>query len=289
MSPATLVTFGALALAACLYLLSSAFSWAHPRIQVLEEPPFDMVKMGLGTSAKAVRTDLKRSWYDWETLEKKVIVKRREREKVSDIFVQQVQELSTSFFVVDVRWRCDGTDQIKELFVAGIDSGGDSVIERWNFTYPAIPVPVGGDVPIDERPLPSVAREQVYRGNALGRVKTLSPDPDGRFVLFLTREARTLYRIDLPSGTPYVEVDQNTVPFLASVGVVDVSRHVTEGLQYHLYGSSRWHQDHTLPQDVIILRDGDNDGVFDAPEVVDMQTWNQYGYDTGSAWLKICP
>jgi len=257
-----------------------------------QEPPVDMVKPSVivGAVAKAVRTDLKRSWYDWNSLEMQVIIKRRERKTENDDFHEHVQELSTSFYVTDVRWRCDGEDEINELFVAGVNEDGSSVVERWKFYYTA---PVfdenGRYITIDNRRLPSVRRKQVYRGSSLGRIRTLQPDPDGRFVLFVTRETPTLYRIDLPSGVPSVALDQSVDPFLSNVGVVGIRKHASEGIQYHLYAGTRWHYDSSVPGEVIVLRDGDNDGVLDAPELVTPVMWEKYGYNAGSSWVKFCP
>ena len=78
------------------------------------------------------------------------------------------------------------------------------------------------------------------------------------------------------------------MPYLANCGVVNVRQHDTEGRHYHVGPGNRWHPDlSTFPQ-TIILRDPDNDGAFDPPELVSHQQWTQYGYDSIAAWGLLC-
>lgn len=264
------------------------------------EPPPDMIKLSpfIATSSKGVKTDLKRSWYDWNTLDKKVEVKRRERQ-LGSAWSEQVQEIATQYFPVDVRWRCDGATEIGELYVAGVYENGDAVVEKWTFTYP--PSTVGSPrpdsqvgvryVPLDQRPLPTMTPVELYRGTAIGRIRTLEPDPEGRFLLLLSREKPTLYRIRFLGSAvspPTVELSQATMPYLASCGVVDVSQHESEGRQYHVYPGHRWHPDLSTARSTIVLRDRDNDGIFDPPELVSSQQWTRYGYDSYTAWTPLC-
>jgi len=255
--------------------------------------------VGIGTSATAVRTEIKRSWYDWRTTEKEVHVIRRERQ-VGQPFVEQRQVISTSYFVTDVRWRCDGATEIRELFVAGVYANGDAVIEKWEFSYPdsavdSEPINSNGQVtsvyvPLSDRPLPTFSTTEIYRGTTIGRIRTIEPDPEGRFVLALTRETVTLYRIIILGGMaspPAVKLSQATEPNLANAGTITILQHNSEGRQYHLGGGSRWSDDPSLNW-VIILRDGDNDGSFDPPEYVTAQQYKQYGYDQAGAWAKLC-
>lgn len=253
--------------------------------------PQELIKTGirLGSAAKAVRTDLKISWYDWSTLERQVIVKRRERQLATDGFVEQVQRISTPYFVTDVRWRCEGADEIKNLYVAGVYESGDSVIERWVFTYPSAVDSAGNYVPLDERPFPMIAKRRIYQGDALGRVRSLGPDPLGRFVLFLTYDDPKLYRIDAVPGNPVsVALDTATEPYLANVGVITIARHATEGPHVRLGVGTRWEVDLKQPRKVIVLRDGDDDGVFDPPELLTMEQWAERGYGNATAWVPVC-
>lgn len=261
------------------------------------EPPADMVGLGF-FSSKSVHTELKRSWYVEDTLGKKVKIKRRER-PVDGPWSEQVQEIATAYYPVDVRWRCDGASEINELFVAGVYDAGDAVVEKWTFTYPD---PAVGSKPVDsrmgrayaplaDRPLPTMTPERLYRGTAIGRIRTLEPDPEGRFVLLLTRENPTLYRIGFLGGAvrpPTPELSQATMPYLASCGVVSVSQHATEGRHYNVYPGNRWHADLSTSPSTIILRDPDNDGVFGPPEFVSSQQWTRYGYDAYTAWARLC-
>src|SRR5262245_65039366 len=85
----------------------------------------------IGTAAKAVIQDLKCIWYDWNTLQRTVTIKRRERCSASDPWEEEVQQYRTAYYVVDARTTCSDEDEIEDLFLAGVYGDGDSCIERW--------------------------------------------------------------------------------------------------------------------------------------------------------------
>ncbi len=140
-----------------------SYLWNARKPQV-SEPPTALIKQGAmaGTAAKAAQSDLRSSYHDWDTLKKLVTVKRRERLSAGEVWDEQVQELSASFFILDVRWVCGEGDQIKKLFVAGVYPGGDACLEQWKFTYK-----LGSPeyVPISQRALPSVTRSIAEPGS----------------------------------------------------------------------------------------------------------------------------
>ncbi len=254
-----------------------------------DEPPTDLIKTGamIGTVAKAVQSDLKRSWYDWETLEKKVIVKRLERRSTDDAFAEQVQTIELDRFPIDASWRCDGQGEIREIFVAELESDGTSVIERLQFLYAARP---GAFVPIDQRPLPRVQRTPIFRGDQLGRIRSLRVDPRGRYLLFLTRENPTLYRLDLtdPPSAPAVLLTTEDQPYLSRVGWVNFRQHRTEGRHVHLIPGTPWEVHRGADSDTLILRDPENDGTFETADLVSEEAWSQLGYDSADPWIRLC-
>ncbi len=254
-------------------------------------PPEDLIKPPIiGSVGKAVYGELQRSWYDWNTVDQVVTIKRRERAKNTDSWSEQIQELSTSYYVVDVRVTCDSTHNIAEVYVAGSYPDGTACLERWAFAYPA-----GGPlsdpyVPIDRRPLPSVRRIELFRSSQFGYVRCIEPDPDGRFVLFLTRESQTLYRRPLPSGAPTIELAPAAENFMTEISQIVVREHTNEGRQFHLLTSSRWHAGGVgTPTDLIILRDSNNDGVFESHVRTTAAQWSALGYESGQVWRQLCP
>lgn len=176
-------------------------------------PPSNLVKTGgfVGTSGKGARSDTKRSWYDWDTLGSSVAIKRRERETPSSNWYEQLQDMSASFHPVDVRCVVVN-DEIERIYVAGLYPDGDSCIEKWTFSQK-----VQGTtyVPISQRPLPIVKRSELFRGSSHGTIASLEPDPEERFVLFLTQTNPTVYRLALPSKSISVELTQAQQPYLA--------------------------------------------------------------------------
>jgi len=255
------------------------------------EPPRELIKAPiLGSVGKAARSDLVRSWYDWDTLDKLVTVQRRERETTTSAWSEQVQELTTSYFVVDVRPVCGPNHQISELFVTGVYPAGQSCIERWVFTYPATAIPVGGGyVPLAQRRFPGVSRQEILRTSQYGHIRSIEPDPQGRFVLFLTHEQHVLYRKPLPTGDVVVELAVATEPYLAQMQQVIIQRHVTQGAMIHLSPASRWHASPGAVRDSMLMIDSTNDGVFETRLRLTDAQWESAGYQDTAAWVNLCP
>jgi hypothetical protein len=261
--------------------------------QVSAEPPADMVKVQfLPGSTPAHMGESKRSWYDWNTLEREVEILRDERRDVAGTFSRQTQTLSASYFITAAGSACTSSGDLEALFVAGVHENGESTIERWTFGYPPSVDGSGAYIPIDQRSLPRVQRREIYRGSSLGRIRSVAIDPGLRYLLFLTRENPTVYRIDLAPGgslVPTVALDQQAVPYLAQMRSIVVDRHATMGLMYMLMSNAWWTADPSLPKDVIILPDADDDGALEAPFVVNELLWSALGFDGPEAWVRICP
>jgi len=257
------------------------------------EPPDDLVNLPAipGTGPIAVYQDLARSWYSWDTLQKELTIKRRERQTTSSAWYEQIQDLTTSYFIVDVRSICDTGGKLKELFLAGVYPNGDACIERWTFTYPIYAHPVGGGyVPIDQRPLPTARRLELFRGSQYGHIICLEPDPETRFVLFLTRESHTLYRRPLPTGNITVEVDPANQSLLSEVRRIVARQHVTEGRKFVLTTTPRWEMSTTGSSDVLVMSDSNDDGIFETTVRMTVQAWVSAGYaNNPAAWTSFCP
>jgi hypothetical protein len=257
------------------------------------EPPDDLVNLPAipGAGPIAVYQDLARSWYAWDTIQKELTIKRRERQTISSSWYEQIQELTTSYYIVDVRSVCSTGGRISGLFLAGLYPNGDACIERWAFTYPIYPIPVGGGyVPINDRPLPTVRRVELYRGSAYGRISCLEPDPESRFVLFLTRESHTLYRKSLSTGIITVELAPASQPLLAQIHRIVARHHATQGRKFVLSTTPRWGTTPTGSTDVLVMSDSNNDGAFESTAQLTVQAWVSAGYaNNPAAWTSLCP
>ncbi len=171
------------------------------------------------------------------------------------------------------------------LFLTGVASDGEAVIERW------VVSPTSGPEGQEDRTLPpSIAREQVYRGRSLGAIRELGPDPEGRFVLALCSASglsgtlprpwtsSELWQVDLAPGYALTKV--LVAAQEASLDAVDamlVMQHETEGRV--------WILESVLGFPRTILYDADNDGTLEnwagSSSAAD---WVARGYD-GDVWL----
>ena len=233
-----------------------------------------------GGAAKAVYEPLDRSWYDWDTVKKTVTIKRRTRPNFTSSWAQTEQVVSSSFWIVDVRWVCSTSDQIETLYILGIDDVGDSVVEKWSFTYTGAP-------------LPRVSRSQLYRGSGCGTLRCLEPDPQERFVLMLNlksspSDVTTLYRLDLSTNTISVEIDSASFAPLDGMKSMIVRQHVSEGRQYHIRQFNRWLAGGDGDDDILVIRDPENDGLWETPSIVNSTLYTQLGYENYQSWESPC-
>ena len=67
-----------------------------------------------------------------------------------------------------------------------------------------------------------------------------------------------------------------------------VRQHRDEGRQMHLYESPRWYADLDLSREILILRDAQNDGIFEDVETLSPGDWENAGYSQG-VWNSTCP
>ncbi len=227
----------------------------------------------------------------------KVVLFRSERATSTASWEVNKWAYTTDMKLVDVVHRDGGN----ELYVAGIRetaSGCESVVEQWKLgqqngmrymRYPGsgtrgtpsptpfiagVSVGVTGPayVPMAERrfPQPPVTKTVLFSGNSIGTIARLEADPEGRFLLMQSHDTGNIYSID-PSavGVPVLEFSAATIPALADADSLNVLEHETLGRFYilenfvghvHVTGAST---------KVVILKDTNNDGVFDGHEVID--------------------
>ena len=260
----------------------------------ISNPPDDLIRpISLISGSYAVKQETKKSLYGWSTLSKSVTFKRKERETTTHPWHQQEQPLSASFFVIDVRTRCNNSGEIRSAFVAGFDgstSPAEAVIQEWKFTYPRLPETVHQGsfyTPIDQRPLLTVERIVHFRGSGLGSIRCLEVDPAGRFVVFVTYENPTVYQMSLPTGTPQVLAGSSSYPEIADIGALFATEHITEGPMIQLLPVSRWA--HGASESwIVVLPDPNDDGVFGLPQVLTFGDQSSRGYFDASNWTRPC-
>jgi hypothetical protein len=213
---------------------------------------------------------------------------------------------ATSFYVTAAAWQ----DGLSRVFVAGIESDGHSVVERW--TYPrrsggyvvdrtSGPIqPIGSAMPSYSaqeslngpayQPLPvrlsPARRARVYRGNSIGHIRSMVAEPEGRFLLVLTYPNRQLYRIDLTqAGYPMTLLHSAaTLPHLANATTLRVREHTTDGRIYTLF---EFQGSMLLPNySVTLLLDPENDGILAAPITLTGAEWQAAGYELDTSWSE---
>ena|GEM_PF-2268818 len=259
-------------------------------------PQSSVLELAKGANAKwqVYSGALKANTLRWNGKKKEVVITRSEKETAASDWSVQTQQLSASFFILDVRSRCD-----QELFVAGAWPTGTTVIEKWRLAHPpAYVTPPGGGsatyMPIAHRGLPSVRRDVLFEGSQLGLIRSIEVDPQGRFLLLLSNDSHSLYRLDLvvPGSTPQAMFTTQTLPQLAGIKSVLYAKHVTEGSRFLLLQQPRGESD-VLHLDAnpysIFLDDPDDDGVLATPNVIDEGTWDAAGYGVLSHWALYGP
>jgi len=114
---------------------------AQPHAPVLLQPQpalyGELVDCKFGGVAM-LNTALKTAFARWDAVGKSISITRNERQNVTSEWHRQIQELSASFYVVEVRPLCD-----QKLYVLGLYETGESTIEEWVFEYPSSTSDVG--------------------------------------------------------------------------------------------------------------------------------------------------
>ncbi len=231
-----------------------------------------------------------------------VTVLESERSPDDGLWHDTARSYATAFSIEYVSWRT-----ADELYVFGVSRNADDVIEKWTITaldgeYKAalatsptgIGTPrsgaldlsleiVGGVfVPPPQRQRtsqPTDTREEIYRGSAFGGTVCAAVDPDGRFLILLGRDERSLYQVPLAEGaSPSVLYTTNEIPDLVKIGSIGRGLHSSGSRALILTpaGNPNWF---AAPLRVPIF-DEDNDGVFDYFVALTLEQWDASLADT---------
>jgi len=142
----------------------------------------------------------------------------------------------------------------------GIDhSTNDIVIERWKLS-PKIAIP-------GTPPTKVFVRTQIYRANLGESPVALGIDPDKRFLLLLIDQpaTRQLYQMPMQaSATPTLLYDAASQPVLSQAWALNPLQHAVLGRIWLVTGMTD-----TFNGETMILVDTNNDGLFEAPPIVD--------------------
>lgn len=197
------------------------------------------------------------------------------------------------------------------LYVAGISPDGSDVIERLNYgtrkggyevqiQSPAAQ-PIGTPMPaysaqealngttfaIPQTQHAPARRTVIYSGTAMGHVRSMDVDPEGRYLLVLGFWSGSVFQLDLtaPTITPAVLFSAAQLPQLAKARTLELCFHLTEGRKVELTESSGC----VLPIDCkwMLLNDSNNDGVFESTVTLDRAAWLSSGYDEYSNWRSF--
>jgi len=205
----------------------------------------------------------------------------------------------TAPYIVDAACARHGN----EFWVVGHAPTGEHIVERWDWSSlvggyfttldrantgvgvgvrtPELCVQIAGDTyiaPPARVGSPSVNRVVVHQGPALGEVRKIEVDPDGRYLMLLVRDASGVTSLMQMPAT----VGSTSVTLLTSATISDLSKtlsmtfgqHARDGrvLVLSTAGETVW------------LKDEWNDGVFESSGHVDGPT-----FDTASpphSWLR---
>jgi hypothetical protein len=118
-------------------------------------------------------------------------------------------------------------------------------------------------------------REPRIQKRALGYfpfdVNGIEVDPEGRYVLLVSRSEQKLYRLNLVgfTGIPEVILDSVTAPILVAANSVYVVRYQDQLKRYILGDPSGAN---------LVLCDADNDGIFESSEYFEADAWASSSY-----------
>ena len=117
---------------------------------------------------------------------------------------------------------------------------------------------------------PQVARETVYVGNAFQGCWGLKVDADGRYLVFRD-DSYNVWQVDLSAGS---------AKLLLGPGTLDLSEFDTSFLRQHAERGRVYYRIARNLEDLLVLVDEDNSGVFSAPVVYTGPTaWTDAGFD----------
>jgi hypothetical protein len=241
----------------------------------------------------------------------------REREDSQSTWSSIDAGYSTSYKISAVASRLGGD----VLFISGINTSDCSdIIEKWTFprkrgarqlepshsvelnpslevgqSAPALslqPTIAGGGpfITTANRTLGTrgPVRETLYSGSSLGHIRSLFADPEGRFILLQAHGDSAIYQIDLtgPSQHPQLVISLASVPALAATKTMQGFGRIGSSERFivltETFGGvegGAWNR--------VVMRDVNNDGIMDAFEEFDSQSWSNSPWADSSQWVKL--
>ncbi|MDF1799606.1 MAG: hypothetical protein P1V81_10550 [Planctomycetota bacterium] len=170
-----------------------------------------------------------------------------------------------------------------ELFVAGRDFSGDTIIERWTFEAPTSP-PTQAVALRRHEPVRLYADDVAGRRDVIELAVMVGLPSD---LLAQFDDSRELWKLNTPSGawTKLASPTDGSVlvvpELLSDWPLFHVRRHASEGGFYTL--------GHPWNDVSITMVDGDLDGVLDECRVLSTEQWHAAGYDDAASYLSVFP
>lgn len=168
---------------------------------------------------------------------------------------------STAFDILDV-----APMSVRNKFiVVGQYKPEDAVVQQWELMREpstADPTPIGEPpAPPDPGARTWMKREEWFRGAALGTILTACGEPENRFVMLIRQDVGGLLFLTklYPDGLFDDVWSSLDIPELAAADKLQCLHHAIEG--------RIWFIDRD-PQNLLLMRDANNDGILESFEVV---------------------
>lgn len=224
-------------------------------------------------------------------------------------FKQKTQTLTASYTITDTF-----APSHDLMFVVGVTDSGQTRVERWQFTHKPVTwsQPASGGDLVWNRNLPTIRRIELYSGDDLTTVASMTVDPQLKNIVLFTWESKTVYKIDakVVTTTPTYLVGPSENSKILNFRRLDCYNHKTEGYIYlfNKYPSANEPLEHVesedlvnipieeagevyvqvevIPEENLIFRDADKNGIIDTGslEVVSRQDWLTRKYYDSATW-----
>jgi hypothetical protein len=256
-----------------------------------------------------VQSDVLKQTYLFATGSGSISVLRHERPDAQSDWVIHKDEFTVSYHVTAICCREGGDD----LFVAGMQDDGTSVIERWSFLLPpgrqslrfaGSPPPIGNPLPIYSASIvisgggsyvppgtysryPDPRRRLLFSGTT-GPFTAMEVDPEGRFLLTynLQEAAIQVMALDASPLALTTAYASGTHPQLDQIASIEAREFDGEGRKYLL----RRKYGHSFPrsQEVYgIISDPENDGLLNSLQFFDAASFSASPYGQWSDWRLL--
>lgn len=229
-------------------------------------------------------------YFDWNFGATEIQWQRLERpNNTASDWRKSTNAFTTSYEITAACCRAGGDD----VFVAGKQSDGDIVIERWTFSprdgrwqhVPPAMQPIGTQMPVysgttavkggtwttPPETHASPRRAVVLESNSYSLVRGMDVDPEGRFLLFQDHDDGTLYRIRLDEGTPgapEVLFTAAQIPSLAATVWIRPCDQISSGHRVWVLLEPDTSAKQKGTCATVLLWDTNNDGAFDSSETM---------------------